>query len=190
MATRVNGQGRYTNNVQIEGVDNNQRTGLLAVLIPPIEALQTVDVTTSNYDAELGRAGGAVTNVVLKSGTNEFHGSAYEFNRINKLFARNYFSATPAPHTVFNQFGVTFGGRIIKDKTFFFADFMGIRARTGNFNQFTVPTMAFRSGDLSAAPSIIYDPATGLRMARAEWLSPATRFPTTGSARSPRKFWP
>jgi hypothetical protein len=161
MATRVNGQGRYANNVQIEGVDNNQRTGLLTVLIPPIEALQTVDVTTSNYDAELGRAGGAVTNVVLKSGTNDFHGSAYEFNRVNYLFARNYFSATLAPHTVFNQFGATFGGPIRKDKTFFFADFMLIRSRVGNFNQWTVPTMAFRSGDFSAAPSIIYDPRTG-----------------------------
>ena len=76
LATRVNGQSRYGNNVQIEGVDDNHRTGLLTALIPPIEALQTVDVTTSNYDAELGRAGGAVTNVVFKSGTNEFHGSA------------------------------------------------------------------------------------------------------------------
>jgi len=161
MATRINGQGRYANNVQIEGVDNNQRTGLLTVLIPPIEALQTVDVSTSNYDAELGRAGGAVTNVVLKSGTNAFHGSAYEFNRVNALYARNFFSATPAPHTVFNQFGATYGGPIRKDKTFFFADFMLIRSRVGNFNQFTVPTMAFRSGDLSAAPSIIYDPTTG-----------------------------
>ena len=161
MATRINGQGRYANNVQIEGVDNNQRTGLLTVLIPPIEALQTVDVSTSNYDAELGRAGGAVTNVVLKSGTNAFHGSAYEFNRVDALYARNFFSATPAPHTVFNQFGATYGGPIRKDKTFFFADFMLIRSRVGNFNQFTVPTMAFRSGDLSAAPSIIYDPTTG-----------------------------
>ncbi len=161
MSTRVNGQGRYANNVQIEGVDNNQRTGLLTVLIPPIEALQTVDVTTSNYDAELGRAGGAVTNVVLKSGTNSFHGSAYEFNRIDALYSRNFFSATPAPHTVFNQFGATFGGPIRKDKTFFFADFMLIRSRVGNFNQFTVPTMAFRAGDLSAATSVVYDPATG-----------------------------
>jgi len=161
LSTRVNGQGRYANNVQIEGVDNNQRTGLLSVLIPPIEALQTVDVTTSNYDAELGRAGGAVTNVVLKSGTNNFHGSAYEFNRIDALYARNFFSATPAPHTVFNQFGATYGGPIKKDKTFFFADFMLIRSRVGNFNQWTVPTMAFRAGDLSAAPSIIYDPQTG-----------------------------
>ncbi len=177
MATRVNGQGRYANNVQIEGVDNNQRTGLLTVLIPPIEALQTVDVTTSNYDAELGRAGGAVTNVVLKSGTNDFHGSAYEFNRVNYLFARNYFSATPAPHTVFNQFGATFGGPIRKDKTFFFADFMLIRSRVGNFNQWTVPTMAFRSGDLSAALSIIYDPATGTPDGKNRTPFPNNRIP-------------
>ena len=161
LATRVNGQSRYGNNVQIEGVDDNHRTGLLTALIPPIEALQTVDVTTSNYDAELGRAGGAVTNVVLKSGTNQFHGSAYEFNRVNALYARNFFSSSDAPHSVFNQFGVTLGGPIKRDKTFFFADFMGVRDRRGNFNQVTVPTPAFRSGDLSAAPTVIYDPATG-----------------------------
>ncbi len=161
LATRVNGQSRYGNNVQIEGVDDNHRTGLLTALIPPIEALQTVDVTTSNYDAELGRAGGAVTNVVLKSGTNQFHGSAYEFNRVNALYARNFFSTSDAPHSVFNQFGVTLGGPIKRDKTFFFADFMGVRDRRGNFNQVTVPTPAFRSGDLSAAPTVIYDPATG-----------------------------
>ena len=74
LSTRVNGQSRLANNVQLEGVDNNHRTGLLTAMIPSIEALQTVDITTSNYEAELGRAGGAVTNVNFKSGTNDFHG--------------------------------------------------------------------------------------------------------------------
>jgi hypothetical protein len=60
-------------------VDNNHRTGLLSVLIPPIEALETVDVSTSNYEAELGRAGGAVTNIMLRSGTNDLHGAVYAF---------------------------------------------------------------------------------------------------------------
>jgi len=181
LATRVNGQSRYGNNVQIEGVDDNHRTGLLTALIPPIEALQTVDVTTSNYDAELGRAGGAVTNVVLKSGTNQFHGSAYEFNRVNALYARNFFSTSDAPHSVFNQFGVTLGGPIKRDKTFFFADFMGVRDRRGNFNQVTVPTPAFRSGDLSAAPTVIYDPLLEIPTGLDARHSPTIRSPTAAS---------
>src|SRR5437899_5947733 len=88
LSTQVNGQTRMTNDTQIEGVDDQQRTGLNTVYIPPVEALQTVDVTTSNYDAELGRAGGAITNVIIKSGTNLFHGSAYEFNNVSALAAR------------------------------------------------------------------------------------------------------
>ena len=70
LSTQVNGQSRLANNLQFEGVDNNERTGLLQVLIPPIEALQTVDISTSNFEAELGRATGAVTNIAMKSGTN------------------------------------------------------------------------------------------------------------------------
>jgi len=83
LQTEVNGQLREGNNYQIEGIDDNERTGLLQILIPPLEAIQTVDVSTSNFDAELGRASGAVTNVILKSGTNNYHGSAYEFARSN-----------------------------------------------------------------------------------------------------------
>lgn len=77
MANQTNGVSRLGNNLQFEGVDNNQRAGLLSVLIPPIEALQTVDVSTGNYEAELGRAGGAVTSLILKSGINELHGGLY-----------------------------------------------------------------------------------------------------------------
>src|SRR5206468_9904719 len=83
LSTEVNGQARLFNNLQIEGVGDNERTGLLQIYIPPAEAIQTVDVSTSNYTAEFGRAGGAVTNVILKSGTNDYHGAAYEFNRIS-----------------------------------------------------------------------------------------------------------
>src|SRR5262249_39534696 len=111
LSTQVNGQSRLANNVQIEGIDNNHRTGLLTVLIPPIEAISAVSVTTSNYEAELGRAGGAVTNVTLRSGSNDLHGSVYEFNRVSKLAARNFFASGKAP-TVYNQFGFTIGGPI------------------------------------------------------------------------------
>jgi len=75
-ATRFNGQSRLGNNLQLEGIDDNERTGLLQVLIPPQEAIQTVDISTSDYDAELGRATGGAINVILKSGTNPFPGQA------------------------------------------------------------------------------------------------------------------
>src|ERR1700733_14728927 len=79
LQTEVNGAPRQTNNYQIEGIDDNERTGLLQILIPPIEAIQTVDISTSNHSVDLGRGVGAITNVILKSGTNQWHGSGYEF---------------------------------------------------------------------------------------------------------------
>ena len=91
LSSNVNGQSRLANNVQIEGADNNHRTGLLTVLIPSAEALETVSVTTSNYDAEFGRAGGAVTNVTLKSGTNQFKGSGFYFGNTEATIATNPF---------------------------------------------------------------------------------------------------
>lgn len=160
MAARVNGQSRYGNNVQLEGIDNNHRTGLLTALIPPIEAIQTVDITTSNYDAELGRAGGAVINVTFRSGTNDFHGSLYEFNKVSRLAARNVFATTKAP-TVYNQYGGTLGGPIRRNKTFFFTDYQGTRDRRGDVTRATIPTLDFRQGDLSLSTTTIYDPLTG-----------------------------
>src|SRR5262249_10769835 len=148
------------NNVQIEGIDDNHRSGLLQVLIPPIEAIQTVDITTSNYEAELGRAGGAVVNVALRSGTNEFHGSVFEFNRTSATSARNVFALANA-QTVYTQLGFTLGGPIRRNKTFIFGDYQGTRDHRGDVTPVTIPTMAFRSGDLSASRTTIYDPATG-----------------------------
>jgi hypothetical protein len=160
MQSRVNGQAQLANNIQFEGIDNNHRTGLLTVYVPPAEAIQTVDVTTSNYEAELGRAGGAVMNVTLKSGTNNFHGSVYEFNKVSRLAARRT-DLTGKPVTTYNYFGATAGGAVIKSRTFYFADYLGIRDRLGKGHRATVPTTAFRRGDLSAAPTTIYDPLTG-----------------------------
>ena len=163
LSTEVNGQSRLFNNLQVEGVDDNERTGLLQVYVPPAEAIQTVDVTTSNYAAEFGRAGGAVTNVQLKSGTNDFHGSAYEFNSVSALAARNYFNRPPGafPRTTYNYYGGTIGGPIIKNKTFFFFDILRVDDLRGRFNLFDVPIDAYRNGDFSSAGVNIYDPATG-----------------------------
>src|SRR5882762_1099554 len=97
LSSNVNGQSRLANNVQIEGVDNSDNNGSLAFLIPSAEAIETVSVTTSNYDAEFGRAGGAVTNVTLKSGTNELKGTAFAFGNTDATIARNPFSSLPPP---------------------------------------------------------------------------------------------
>jgi hypothetical protein len=162
LTTQVNGVAREGNNVQFEGVDNNHRTGLLTVLIPPIEALQTVDVSTSNYEAELGRAGGAVTNIILKSGTNNLHGAVYWFHSDSALGARETFQPTK-PVTTYNYYGFNVGGPIRKNKTFFFGDFLEIKDRRGDGYIITTPGAAFRTGDFSSqiAKAVIYDPGTG-----------------------------
>lgn len=174
LSTEVNGQFRLFSTVTVEGVDDNERTGLLQIYVPPAEAIQTVDVVTSNYSAEFGRAGGAITNVILKSGTNSFHGSAYEFNRVSAMAARSFFNPPPGPFppTTYNYYGGTIGGPIIKNKLFFFGDILRISDLRGIFNLFTVPTDDFRNGNFNAVKSLpacqtkpadcnIYDPATG-----------------------------
>jgi hypothetical protein len=160
LQTEVNGQLREGNNYQIEGIDDNERTGLLQILVPPIESIQTVDVSTSNYDAELGRASGAVTNVILKSGTNSFHGAAYEFAQNSYFNARNYFNPSVG-HLAYNYVGGNIGGPIKKNKLFFFADYLKVYDHEANANTITIPTMAFRSGDLSSSTTAIYNPFSG-----------------------------
>jgi|HubBroStandDraft_6_1064221.scaffolds.fasta_scaffold00867_6 hypothetical protein len=166
LQTEVNGQLREGNNYQIEGIDDNERTGLLQILIPPLEAIQTVDVSTSNFDAELGRASGAVTNVILKSGTNVYHGAAYEFLRNSELNARNYFDKSVG-HLVYNYFGGNIGGPIKKNKLFFFADYLMVKDHEANANPITVPSMALLAGNLNVTatgtgtPTTIYNPYSG-----------------------------
>lgn len=159
---QVNGQSEESNNLQFEGIDDNERTGLLQVYIPPAEAIQTVDVETSNYAPEFGRSAGAVTNVTLKSGTNQFRGSAYEYNQVSALAARSYFNRTGAKQrTTNNYYGFTLGGPIVSNHTFFFGDYLGYNNHQNQFNLISLPTAAFRAGDLSAGPTNIYDPSTG-----------------------------
>lgn len=160
LSTNVNGQSRLANNVQVEGVDNNHKTGLLTVLIPSAEAIETVSITTSMYDAEFGRAGGAITNVTLKSGTNRFKGSFFAFGNTEVTNAAGYFSRL-RPDTTYLQTGFTLGGPIRRDRLFFFGDYQYTLDHAGRTTRATIPTMDFRRGDFSAAPTIIYDPATG-----------------------------
>ncbi|MEO5819992.1 MAG: carboxypeptidase regulatory-like domain-containing protein, partial [Vicinamibacteraceae bacterium] len=167
LSSNVNGQSRLANNVQIEGIDDNHRTGLLTVLIPSAEALETVAVTTSNYDAEFGRAGGAVTNVTLKSGTNQFKGSGFYFGNTEGTIATNPFVDRTLPKerqkaaSAYHQGGFTLGGPIVRNRLFFFGDYLRTSDDLGRINRYTIPTEAMRNGDFSASAVPIFDPLTG-----------------------------
>ena len=160
LSTEVNGQSRLANNTMIEGVDDNQKTGLLQVIIPAADALESVSVTTSNYDAEFGRSGGAITNVTLKSGTNTLKGTGFFFGNNEKTNAGDYFSHLKAP-TKFVNAGFTLGGPIVRNKLFFFGDYQRTIDNFGYIVRTTVPTAAMRNGDFSAVSQRIYDPLTG-----------------------------
>ena len=160
LQTEVNGQMRMGNNYMIEGTDDNERTGLLQILIPPIESIQTVDVSLSNHDPELGRAAGAVMNVILKSGGNQMHGGVYEFLQNSAFNARSFFNPSVG-HLAYNYVGGNVSGAIRKNKLFYFGDYLRVMDHEANTNLVTIPPNPWRSGDLSAAATVIYDPATG-----------------------------
>jgi Carboxypeptidase regulatory-like domain len=156
----VNGQAGMASNTLIEGLDDNQKTGLLQVIIPAADALETVNVTTSNYDAEFGRSGGAITNVTIKSGTNQFKGSGFVFGNNESTNAGDYFNHQKAP-TKFLNTGFTLGGPIIKNKLFFFGDYQRTIDNAGYVVRATVPTALERQGNFTEVTNGIYDPLTG-----------------------------
>ncbi|HEY2468521.1 MAG TPA: carboxypeptidase-like regulatory domain-containing protein [Terracidiphilus sp.] len=178
LQTQANGMPRVSNLYQIEGIDDDERTGLLQILIPPAEAIQSVDVSTNNYEPELGRSVGAITNVTLKSGTNALHGSAFEYIQNNAVNARSYFSG-PLGHLSYNYFGGAIGGPIKKDKLFFFGDYLRTIDSEQVSSTFTVPDARWYtnagatpgctdpagcvdlSGALVGTTGQVYDPNTG-----------------------------
>jgi len=145
---QANGLTATNNNFLLNGFDNNEQQIGIEVIQPPIDAIQEFKVQTNNFGADMGK-GGAVVNVVLKSGTNQMHGSAYEFVRNSVLDAKNYFDDPTLPIAPFkqNQFGGSIGGAIIKNKTFFFGDYQGTRIRRSETDISTVPVLAERGGD-------------------------------------------
>ncbi len=167
----VNGLRSSLNNFVLDGVDNNsygtsnQGYSNQVVQASP-DAVQEFQVQTNNFSAEFGRAGGAVINASLRSGTNGFHGSAYDFVRNTSLNAVGFFkpSIPPGrttgvkPVLIQNQFGATLGGPIVKDRTFFFADYEGFRRITRTLQLATVPTAAQRNGQLGVP---VRNPFTG-----------------------------
>ncbi|TLY67177.1 MAG: carboxypeptidase regulatory-like domain-containing protein [Gammaproteobacteria bacterium] len=149
-ALSVNGLRVSNNNFLLNGVDNNEFGLGGVVVLPPPDAIQEFRTEENSMSAEFGR-GGAAVNVVVKSGTNQIHGGAFEFIRNEKLDARNYFSFAPTPKPAFkrNQFGAFLGSPIKKDKTFIFGDYQGTRVREGLPYISTVPNAAERAGDFS-----------------------------------------
>lgn len=140
----------------IDGLDDrDQSVGTLKVF-PTLEGIEEFKVQVGNYDAGFA-SGGAVVNVITRSGGNQFHGSAFEFLRNSDLDARRFFDAAK-PQFQQNQFGGAIGGPIRTNKTFFFADYQGLRVHSAASSILTVPTVPMRTGDFSAYPAVIYNP--------------------------------
>ena len=153
-----NGARALQNNFLLDGVDNNANLGDVLnessyVIQPSVDAIEEFKVQTNAYSAEFGRGNGAVLNAVIKSGTNRFHGDVYEFLRNEVFDAANStlkaqgFGREPYKQ---NQFGATFGGPIIKDRTFFFVDYEGLRIHQGIILNGTIPTQSMVGGDFSS----------------------------------------
>ena len=153
----VNGNRAQANNFLLDGIDNNQVSDNYTAYQPSVDAIQEVNTITNNAPAEFGNFQGAIINVVMKSGTREYHGSAFEFFQNEKLNANNWarnWQNTPRAPLRLNTFGGTFGGPVpipgLKEKLFFFANYQGIRrANPGAPASFTVVPEPFRRGDFS-----------------------------------------
>src|SRR5215467_11842610 len=157
----ANGMRTRDNNFLLDGIDNNELNLNTVIIFPSVDAIEEFKVQTSTYSAEFGRANGGVVNIQIKSGTNTFHGSGFEFLRNDKFDANDLFNnkfgrAKPAFRQ--NQFGGTLGGPIRHDKTFFFLDYQGWRVRNAQTYSSSVPTNLMRGGDFSELNRVIYDP--------------------------------
>ncbi|MFN7994133.1 MAG: carboxypeptidase regulatory-like domain-containing protein [Bryobacteraceae bacterium] len=146
--TSLGGIDANANSVFIEGIFNREPQNAYIGLVPPIEAIQEVQVYTGKYNAEFGFSGSAVINVVTKGGTNEFHGALFEFLRNNAADAKNFFAQDVTPFRR-NQFGGAIGGPIKKNKLFFFGDYQGTRFVTSSPGFTTAPTAKMYNGDFS-----------------------------------------
>ena len=137
----VNGQDSSLNNWVVDGVDDNERVIGTIGIKPNVEGIQEITVQTNSYAAEAGRTAGGVINIITRSGTNQFHGSAYEYFRNDIFDARQVFQTTGAkPELRQNQYGASIGGPIIRDKAFFYFDWEGFRQVSGSTDTGTVPT--------------------------------------------------
>jgi hypothetical protein len=192
LTTNVNGTNRNNNNTRVDGAINVYIWLPHHTLYnPPVEAIDTVNISTSSFDAEQGMAGGAAVTVATKSGTNDLRGSAYWYHDNQHLYARPYFyrindNRPPLPKSIVNIPGGTIGGPVVKNRLFYFFSFERTWERTGQFGNFTTPPSDMRSGNFAAYASLgnIYDPLTGDangagRVPFANNQIPASRFSPT-----------
>ena len=158
----VNGAANTTNNMKLDGAsDVYPWQPHIAAYIPPSDAIQTVSIVTNSFDAEQGTAAGSNINAIIKSGTNQIHGAAWEYNTDSALKARNFFYyGANNPKTIVNQFGLDAGGPIKKNKLFYFVDWERTKRSIAANVTDTVATDAIRQGNF-AGQSTIYDPTTG-----------------------------
>ena len=160
----ANGQRGQNNNFMVDGIDNNESWINSTILQPSVEATNEFKVYTANPPAEFGRASGGVVNVQTRSGTNEIHGSVYDYLRNSALDARDFFqrktdaSQRRIPAFRQNQYGVTFGAPLKKNNWFIFGDFQGLRQGRGLNVISTVPTAAQKAGNFGATN--VFDPLT------------------------------
>jgi Carboxypeptidase regulatory-like domain/TonB dependent receptor len=157
----VNGMPWSGNNYLLDGVVNNEPQNAFINITPPLEAIQEFKVQTNNPTAEFGVFGGAAVNLSIRSGTNDWHGSGFEYLRDAALNTRSFFAPTKAPYNS-DQFGGTFGGPILKNRAFFFGDYQGLRLDQGRTVTLTVPTPLMRQGIFTEISDRIFNPATGL----------------------------
>ncbi|MBV8224521.1 MAG: TonB-dependent receptor [Verrucomicrobia bacterium] len=157
---QVNGGRIEANNFLLDGGDNNEPFLASAAVVPSVEAIQEFKMQTNLYTAEFGGGGGAIVNVLTKSGTNEVHGSVYEFLRNDAFDAHNFFSPTVSVLKR-NQFGVSLGAPIRKNRTFVFGNYEGFLEHQAPTHDATVPTLLERQGDFSQSAVKPTDPSTG-----------------------------
>jgi hypothetical protein len=182
----VNGNRTFNNVFLLDGVDNisysNSFRGENVQLVQPsIEALQEFKIQTNAYSAEYGRSSGAVVNATIKSGTNQIHGSVFEFLRDDALDSNNYFSkllGAPKPKRKRNQFGGAIGGPLVRNRTFWFADYEGLRDQEGIPRTRLVPTAAEKAGLFSSAVNDPFAPGRPefARNAAGQWVIPRDRW--------------
>jgi hypothetical protein len=166
-ALQANGALSQSNEVLLDGIDNTEMVSQTFVVRPAVEGIQEFKVLTNNPGAEYSRSVGAVVVVTTKSGSNQFHGTLFEFLRNEKLDARNFFARTDAPKPPFklNQYGASLGGPVMfphyngKNRTFFFLNYEGYREVFGDTQLQTVPVAQIRTGDFSGVKAI-YDPSS------------------------------
>jgi len=162
LSTNINGTNRNNNNTRVDGAsDVFVWLPHHAVYVPPAETIQEVNISTNNFDAEQGMTGGAAITVITKSGTNQYHGSAFEYFQNQALRAKQFFEAGPKGDSKLNDFGGTFGGPVVRDKVFFFGSYDGTFERDNRGNLQTLPTAALRAGDFTGTGTTIYNPHTG-----------------------------